>query len=278
MAKLKLPNSYFPHDFNARLDRKILRMRKVLGIEGYGIFWMLIEVLAVQEDFSYPLADIDLLADEFGTSNEKVESVIKQFGLFKIDRDAKFFSLSLIARMQKYIEISERARLAANKRWEKAQKLKESNANALQMHSDGNAIKEKDIKEQERKGNKKKEKDFKKLFVEDSNEFRLSKLLYDLMLINNPKAKKPNLQNWCKHIERMHRIDERSYEEIEGAIRWSQQDSFWLKNILSTETLRRKYDRLYLGAKNGGQNGKSNFTESEIRELSESIANDPRYK
>ena len=144
---VKLPNDYFPHDFNSRTDRKILRLRQVLGCEGYGIYWMLIETLATEEDFSYPIKDIDLLADNFITSKEKVTAVVKQFGLFQIDKQAKFFSLSLIARMQKYIELSDKARNAANIRWEKARKLKELDATALLPHSNRNAIIEKDIKE-----------------------------------------------------------------------------------------------------------------------------------
>lgn len=149
MEKTKLPNSYFPHDFNARFDRKILRCRKVLGIEGYGIFWMLIETLCLQENFSYPLKDVDLLADDFGCSVEKVEAVIKQFELFNIDKDAKFFSLSLIARLQKYLDISEKARLNANKRWVKSKEIKGIDATALLPHSESNAIKENNIKENE---------------------------------------------------------------------------------------------------------------------------------
>ena len=144
---VKLPNDYFPHDFNSRTDRKILRLRQVLGVEGYGIYWMLIETLATEEDFSYPMKDIDLLADDFGTSKEKVEAVVKQFDLFKIDKHAMFFSLSLIARMQKYIELSENARKAVNIRWENARKLKEMDTPVLLPHNEGNTIKEKNIKE-----------------------------------------------------------------------------------------------------------------------------------
>ena len=156
MEKNKLPNDYFPHDFNARFDRKILRCRKVLGLEGYGIYWMLIETLCLQENFSYPLKDIDLLADDFGCSVEKVEAVVKQFELFQIDKDAKFFSLSLIARMQKYLELSEKARHSVNVRWEKAKKLKElqqTDTTVLQSYNESNTIKEKDIKEYKIKEN-----------------------------------------------------------------------------------------------------------------------------
>lgn len=143
MERQKLPNDYFPHDFNARIDRKILRCRKVLGIEGYGIYWMLIETLCTQENFSYPLKDVDLLADDFGCSVEKVEAVIKQFELFEIDKKGLFFSYSLMARLQKYLDISEKARASINVRWQRVRKLKElqeKNTGVLQTNNDGNTI------------------------------------------------------------------------------------------------------------------------------------------
>jgi len=37
---------YFPHDYNARNDVKCLFLRQQLGMEGYGIFWFLVESLA----------------------------------------------------------------------------------------------------------------------------------------------------------------------------------------------------------------------------------------
>jgi hypothetical protein len=91
---------YFPHYCNARNDRKIRRVMKSLGVEGYGIYFMLLEVLRDQTEYRYPIEDVDLLAEEFGTSEAKVIAVIKNFGLFDIDEDEMFFSLNLI----KYLE------------------------------------------------------------------------------------------------------------------------------------------------------------------------------
>src|SRR5688500_14156294 len=34
---------YFPHDYNARNDERIIQLRMECGSEGYVIFWMLIE-------------------------------------------------------------------------------------------------------------------------------------------------------------------------------------------------------------------------------------------
>lgn len=61
-------------------------------------------------------------------------------------------------------------------------------------------------------------------------------------------------------VERLHRIDGRSYEQIEGIMRWSQQDSFWRDNIQSTPTLRKKFDQLYAKAKSEHEKKQSNVT------------------
>lgn len=78
----------------------------------------------------------------------------------------------------------------------------------------------------------------------NSKEFRLSDLLFTLMLQRKPDFRKPNLQTWAKHIDRMIRLDRRKPEAIEAVIRWSQADPFWQNNILCTEKLRLQFDRL----------------------------------
>jgi len=147
---------YFPHFANARHDRKIKRVTKELGIEGYGIYFMLLEVLREQQDFRYPISDIDLLADEFGTSLAKVEVVLKKYDLFQIDECNNFFSIKQVYYLQPYLEKSNNARLAAQKRW---QGVKDANAdaNALQEHCVGNASKVKESKLKETKEKKSKE-------------------------------------------------------------------------------------------------------------------------
>ena len=90
-----------------------------------------------------------------------------------------------------------------------------------------------------------------KTFPEDSQEFRLSKLLFDLIRRNNPKHKKPNLQEWSRHIDLTIRIDNRTPEEIEAVTRWCQQDSFWYRNILSTAKLRDQFDQLTMKMNDG---------------------------
>ena len=161
---------YFPHFANARHDRKLKRVQKELGLEGYAIYFQLLEILREQIDFMYPLEDIDLLADEIGTSEPKVRTVICNYQLFDVIDD-KFFSIKQIYYLQPYIEKTQRARLAAQKRWDNTN----DNANAMQMHSKCNADamqgKESKVKESKLKEKKVKE-SIEIIYPYDSDEFK----------------------------------------------------------------------------------------------------------
>jgi len=113
--------------------------------------------------------------------------------------------------------------------------------------SDSNSDSDSDSNKEEKK---KKEKE-KKINI-SSEPFRLAKLLLDLILARKPNFKKPNLQAWAKHIDLMIRRDKRTPERIEAVMRWCQADTGngtgfgWANNILSTDKLREKFDRLEL--------------------------------
>jgi uncharacterized protein YdaU (DUF1376 family) len=83
-------------------------------------------------------------------------------------------------------------------------------------------------------------------FSEDSDEIRLSKLLFSKIQLKDPKAKVPKFDKWAREIDLMIRIDKRTVEEIELLINWCQEDNFWCKNILSTGKLREKFTQLLL--------------------------------
>lgn len=89
---------YFPHDSNAKDDPKIIQLVEQLGLEGYGIFWVLIEILREQPDYRYPLAAVPGLARRYSTTTEKVKVVIHSFNLFEIDEEM-FFSPAFSRRM-----------------------------------------------------------------------------------------------------------------------------------------------------------------------------------
>lgn len=146
---------YFPHFCNARHDRKIKRLRKELGVEGYGIYFMLLETLRDQHDLRYPLEDIDLLAEEFNVSEQKVRVTICNYQLFEIDDDQKFFSPKMLLYLEPYYRMKEQRREAGLKSAAK-RKLNESSTTVQHPFNDRST---KERKEKESKVNKIKEKE-----------------------------------------------------------------------------------------------------------------------
>lgn len=85
-----------------------------------------------------------------------------------------------------------------------------------------------------------------KKYPVNSVEFTLSELLLNLILERKGDLRRPNLQRWAVHVDRMLRLDRRGPERIEAVIRWCQRDPFWQNNILGTGKLRAQFDRLEL--------------------------------
>ena len=72
-------------------------------------------------------------------------------------------------------------------------------------------------------------------------------LLVELIVANGSKEPKIT-KTWLSDMDKLNRLDGRSWEQIEAAIRWCQNDSFWKSNIMSPSSLREKYDQLRLKA------------------------------
>lgn len=71
----------------------------------------------------------------------------------------------------------------------------------------------------------------------------LADLLAD-MIEENGSVRPIVTEAWLDQFRLMMKVEKRSPEEIEAAIRWSQQHHFWYKNILSPAKLRKHFDRL----------------------------------
>ncbi len=106
---------YFSHDYNSANDVKILFLRQQLGMEGYGIYWFLVENLA-QAGGILPLNITPVLAMQMQTSEVKVKSVIEQFNLFEILEEG-FFSKRLNDHLKIRISMQEKGKANALKRW-----------------------------------------------------------------------------------------------------------------------------------------------------------------
>jgi hypothetical protein len=131
---------YFPHDSNAHCDPKITMLFLEMGAMGYGIYWVIIEMLRNEPTYKMSFLDTDAVAYQSHCKDEDVRKVIREFGLFKYDDiDKIFWSESLINRMRDYDAKREKARASANLRWHK-------DANAMPTQCDGNAVKYSKVK------------------------------------------------------------------------------------------------------------------------------------
>lgn len=76
---------------------------------------------------------------------------------------------------------------------------------------------------------------------------KIAEHLWKRVLAIHPKAKPPKLEFWAEEIERAHRIDKRSYEDLIRVIDYAfDQDSFWVKVLQSAEGLRRNFDKIWV--------------------------------
>jgi hypothetical protein len=127
---------YFSHDYNARGDEKIVKLISKESWGGYGIFWAITEKLF--EADGYLELDYDCLAFDLRTESERITRIINDYNLFVVENN-KFYSKSVLERLNKRKEKSGKARESANTRW--------SNANAKPTQSDSYAIKKRKGKE-----------------------------------------------------------------------------------------------------------------------------------
>lgn len=129
MSKIK----YFSHDINSKDDIKCLLLIEQMGTEGYGIFWILIETLAEQQDNKYPLSLLGALARKYNTTQAKLETVVKCYGLFTLENDDTFFySKSLSARLGIAQKSIEQKRDAGRKSAEARRLKKEQRLNGVE--------------------------------------------------------------------------------------------------------------------------------------------------
>jgi uncharacterized protein YdaU (DUF1376 family) len=95
-----------------------------------------------------------------------------------------------------------------------------------------------------------------KTFLSDSEEIRLVDYFISQIKINKSDFKDPNKQNWAKDFDLMIRRDKRQAKEIAELIKWCQNDSFEMTNVLCPDKLRKRFDQLAMKMKSkGGQRG-----------------------
>ena len=132
---------YFSHDSNAKDDPKCVLLIEQLGMEGYGIFWVLIETLRDQPEYKYPLILMSALARRYNTTTEKMKTVVMNYGLFELtEKDEFFFSDSLNRRMESFDHRKQIASYAGKKSAEKRLALNAGSTDVQPTFNEGSTL------------------------------------------------------------------------------------------------------------------------------------------
>lgn len=105
---------WLKHDVSARNDIRLKLVRRKFGMEGYGIYFGLLEIIGERiekhntEDWGYAdcLYTVPTLSDEFGVSVEKMQEMVNYFieiGLLEM-RDNRLYCEKILKRVDDYAE------------------------------------------------------------------------------------------------------------------------------------------------------------------------------
>lgn len=110
---------WFKHDYNARNDERILELRSEHGAEAYGIFWMLVETMAENENGGVKASLIGGLSHGYGVAKNKLKEIIDfciGVGLF-FENEGYYFSNRLLRHKKERQFLTEKGKDGAEKRW-----------------------------------------------------------------------------------------------------------------------------------------------------------------
>ena len=223
---------------------KIQYLRSVYGNAGYGMFWMVIEIMRSTKGYclNYNHMSFIALSRELELTVDETKEFIDcctKAELFTHD-SGMFWSDSLLKRLDK---LEERKALYKANGTKGGRPRKEQQEQPQEAPEQLESVEVKPIKQKSiRTKNATVAQD-----VEESEEvIFLTDLLISEIKKNNPQAKTPaNISNWRNDI-RLLLADGYDRDQIEKVINWCQADEFWKSNILSAKKLREKIGTLIL--------------------------------
>ena len=104
---------WFKHDSDSRYDVKIQLLREKFHAEGYGVYFMILEIIAQYAEPEHPLEEwgcvekthtVETLAKECGVSADTLRSILKQcdeLGLFE-KVNGRLFCKKILPRLDEY--------------------------------------------------------------------------------------------------------------------------------------------------------------------------------
>ena len=106
-------DQYIPHEVSMRNTSEVMNLIEKEGMEGYGIYWALMEYLRTQDDYIGDIEVLKSLARQLRVRLPKLKRIMENYGLFSCT-ETTFLSPKLIEVMKPFED--RRARIEAYKR------------------------------------------------------------------------------------------------------------------------------------------------------------------
>ena len=83
MKEDKIIKPFFSHDYAPLEDKNLLKLFIIMGAEGYGIYWLIVEFM---HQNTFVVGEEELLAYKFHVDVEKIKRVMNDFQLFRTEK------------------------------------------------------------------------------------------------------------------------------------------------------------------------------------------------
>ena len=126
-------DQYIPHEVSMRNTSEVMNLIEKEGMEGYGIYWALMEYLRTQDDYIGDIEVLKSLARQLRVRLPKLKRIMENYGLFSCT-ETTFLSPKLVEVMKPFED--RRTRIEAYKR----QKQKENSLEISNVSSEKSDI------------------------------------------------------------------------------------------------------------------------------------------
>lgn len=229
---------WLKHDTDANQDAKLQNVLLDYGLEGYGLYWYCIELIAGKVDkdnITFELEhDARIIARNVGSTAQKVEEMMRYFvelGLFE-DSQGTITCLKLARRLDKSMTSNPEMR---------------SIIENLKSHDSIMTQSEKPMQDKIRLDKNRKDKPLVKpeakrgKFKFNDDQMNFASAVLQKVILITPAMKSPNLDSWANTARLMNEVDGIELIDAWNVFCWANADSFWSTNILSVAKLRDKY-------------------------------------
>jgi len=225
-------------------DEKIARLVSEGGIEAYGFYWRMVEIIAAKiEDSSpalcqYPVKTWARLCNVLGNRWQRLANLSAKCGLLTAETFEGLCKVEIPTILKYRDEYSKKRGRSVAKNPDNIQAISEQ-CPAQRTDTDTDTDTDTELK----KENKRKEPS-RKLKFSDDDMITAEKMAQ--LVRNDIPGFTANLSSWANEIRRINEIDGKAHAEMLELFAFARGHSFWHKNILCPEKLRKQWNRLVL--------------------------------